>query len=69
MQITRTSMVSGKTRTRDINCTPEQIATWKAGATIQSAMPQLSADDREFIMTGVTDGEWDEMWSEDDPTA
>jgi len=32
---------------------------WEAGTLIQDAMPQLSADQREFIMTGCTSEEWD----------
>ena len=54
MKITRTSMFSGIERTLDIPCTPEQITEWQEGALIQTAMPQLSADQREFVMTGVT---------------
>ena len=36
-----------------------QLAEWEAGTLIQNAMPSLSADDREFIMTGITPEEWD----------
>jgi hypothetical protein len=30
---------------------------------IQNAMPRLNADEREFIKTGVTAEEWEEMFS------
>jgi hypothetical protein len=30
---------------------------------VQNAMPNLSADEREFIMTGITPTEWDEMFN------
>jgi hypothetical protein len=30
---------------------------------VQNAMPHLSADEREFIMTGITPTEWDEMFN------
>jgi len=59
MQITRTSMLTGITRTIDLPVTPGQIARWQGGTLIQTAMPDLSADDREFIMTGITGDEWD----------
>ena len=59
MNITRTSMLTGITRTIDIPVTPGQIARWQGGTLIQTAMPDLSADDREFIMTGITGDEWD----------
>ena len=59
MNITRTSMLTGITRTIDLPVTPWQIARWQGGTLIQTAMPDLSADDREFIMTGITGDEWD----------
>ena len=59
MQITRTSMLTGITRTIDLPVTPGQIARWQGDTLIQTAMPDLSADDREFIMTGITGDEWD----------
>jgi hypothetical protein len=59
MRIVRTSMLSGNTNIREINVTEEQIAAWESGELIQNAMPNLSASDREFIKTGITDEEWD----------
>ncbi len=41
-------------------------ARWKAGALIQDAFPTLSADDREFIMTGITPEEWAEIFGEEE---
>ena len=69
MKITRTSMFSGVTRTLDLPVTEEQVASWKAGTLIQQAMPELTADEREFVMTGVTAQEWsNEFGDEDDDT-
>jgi len=59
MKITRKSMLTGLTHTLDIPVTEEQIADWQAGSFIQDAMPDISPDDREFIMNGVTPQEWD----------
>jgi len=58
MKITRTSMFSGIERTLDLPITEAQIADWQAGGLIQNVMPELSADEREFVMTGVTAQEW-----------
>jgi len=58
MKITRTSMFTNVTRTREINITPAQLFAWHAGTTIQLAAPHLDADDREFLMTGATTEEW-----------
>lgn len=65
MMITRTSPFTGITRTKNILVTEEQLARWQSGERIQDAMPYLSADDREFIMTGITDDEWDQAFGED----
>jgi len=64
MQITMTSMISGKTTTRDIDVEPEQVAAWQNGVLIQDAMPELSASDREFIMSGITQEEWDGIFKD-----
>lgn len=69
MKITRTSTYSGIQRTIDIDVAQEQIDAWENGALIQDVMPHLSADDREFLKTGITPEEWDEMWPDEDEEA
>jgi len=64
MKITRTSMTTGITRTLDLPVTSEQLQAWKDGVLIQRAMPHLSNDDREFIMTGITAEEWDDTFQD-----
>jgi len=59
MKITRISPFSGHTHTMDIDVTKEQLARWKNGELIQRVMPHLTADEREFLMTGITLGEWE----------
>ena len=66
MKITRTSMFSVIERTLDLDFTAEQLAEWKNGALIQDAMPNLSAADREFVMTGVTDEEWHDEFGDEE---
>jgi hypothetical protein len=58
MQFIRKSMLSGVTRSRDIDVTEEEYDRWRSGVLIQRAMPHLSDVDREFIMTGITEEEW-----------
>jgi hypothetical protein len=65
MIITRTSPFTGMTRAREITVTQEQLDRWRAGELIQNVMPALSADDREFVMTGITAEEWDQVFGED----
>jgi hypothetical protein len=62
MKITRTSSLTGITRTKEIDVTIAQILAWEEGELIQNAMPHLSADDREFVKTGITGEEWDQLF-------
>lgn len=64
MKIKRTSPITGITRTRDIDVTKEQLVRWEAGALIQDVMGHLSAADREFIITGITDDEWQRAFTQ-----
>jgi hypothetical protein len=64
MKITRQSALSGNTNTMDIEVTENQIALWQGGVVIQRAMPNLTPSEREFIMTGIIDSEWDAMGGE-----
>jgi len=65
MKIQRTSLLSGITRTLDLDVTIEQIDAWHNGAVAQEAFPNLSPADREFIMTGITASEWESMFSKE----
>lgn len=58
MLITKRSVYSGVIRTMDIPVTQEQLDNWNNGMLIQNAMPNLSADQREFIKTGMIPDEW-----------
>ena len=66
MKITRTSMLTGKTRTLDLDVTPQELAKWKAGILIQDAMPLLNDDEREFVKTGITAEEWKATFGDED---
>lgn len=66
MEITRKSVITGIVRTKDIPVTQEQLDRWRAGTLIQEAMPNLSDADREFLMSGITQEEWDENFPEED---
>ena len=38
---------------------------WQRGKLIQEAFPNLDADQREFLLTGYTQEEWDEIFGRD----
>jgi len=61
MKIEVKHLFTNKMVSRDIDVTEEQLDRWDAGEPIQNVMPHLSADDREFLMTGISSVEWDEM--------
>jgi hypothetical protein len=65
MLIKRTCPLSGIEKTLDIPVTQEQINAWASGMLIQKAMPHLTADEREFILTGLTADAWDALFNED----
>ena len=65
MQFIRKSMLSGVTRSRDIDVSVEEYDRWRSGVLIQRAMPHLSDVDREFIMTGITEEEWNAEMKEE----
>ena len=62
----RTSPISGLNHTMKVDATQEEYRAWLDGTVIQEAMPRLTADQREFLMTGITPSEWDAIYGEDD---
>ena len=60
MLITRVDPFSKKKLTLNINITKKELKDWLNGMHIQEAMPSLSIDEREFIMTGITSDSWNE---------
>jgi hypothetical protein len=64
MLITRTS-VFGVTRTKDLPITQEQYNAWESGVFAQDAFTNLDAADREFIISGNTDEDWNKMFAEE----
>jgi hypothetical protein len=42
------------------------LQAWQDGMLAQDAMPNLSANEREFVMTGITPYEWDNMFEEEE---
>jgi hypothetical protein len=66
MQITRKSIISGITRTREIPVDFHDYAVWQSGtASIQDVLHYLSDSDREFLLSGITDDEWNSLFSEE----
>jgi len=65
MKITRKSPCTGKWNEKEINITPEQLVRYIEGVElIQNIAPNLSAADREFLISGNTAEDWDSMFKE-----
>ena len=63
MLIAKTSSLTSRTHEMEIDVSDKQIALWMEGGLIQEVMPNLSPDEREFLMTGITPAEWNEMFA------
>ena len=61
MRIIRRSLVSGETNVMDLPVTQMQLQEWKNGGLIQNVFPNLTPDEREFIQTGITPNEWQQV--------
>jgi hypothetical protein len=48
--------------------TIEQFLAWRKGDLIQNAMPNLTDPQREYIMTGIDNDEWEKLWEEVEET-
>ena len=46
----------------EIPCTPKQLEEWHGGGLIQNVMPNLTPEEREFLMTGILPVDWEEMF-------
>ena len=63
--ITRRSSLSGKTNSMWLDLSEDALQAWQDGMLAQDAMPNLSANEREFVMTGITPYEWDNMFEDE----
>jgi hypothetical protein len=67
MNITRTSVLTGATKTIFIEgLTQEMLNRYYGGELIQEAMPKVPVEFREFIMSGISPEEWNETMPPDE---
>jgi hypothetical protein len=68
MQITNRSPLTGKDNTLDLPITEAQLNSWKRGeGLIQNIMPDLTPDQREFLISGSTPEDWATLFPPEDP--
>ncbi len=67
LKLYKASILSGKLQSMVLPITPAQYLGWlRNDKLIQDAFPQLSADQREFMLSGSTPEEWDQAFGEDE---
>jgi hypothetical protein len=59
--LTKKSPLTGRENTLTIDAEVVDYLKWQDGTLIQQAMPYLSLDEREWLITGIYPGEWDEF--------
>lgn len=63
MYIKRKSVITGIERTRSIPVNPDDYIAYRAGiGNMQELMPYLTDEDQEFILSGITPDEWNEVF-------
>lgn len=67
MLVTRTSILTTKVNQMEIPVTQEQLDEFhRSNKLIQDFFPDLTPDQREFILNGITPEEWEEAFPEDE---
>lgn len=64
MKVYRQCRITKQLNAMDIDVTEEQLRLWEEGMLVQEAMPHLSPDEREFLMTGITPQVWRELFGD-----
>ena len=67
MIVIKKSGFTGIVHKRDIkNLTPRRLVAWVLDAgLIQNIMPDVSVEDREFLIFGITPEEWNDFFGEE----
>ena len=64
----RRSALTDKVSSMMIDVSYAQVVAWEdSGELIQNAMPNLTANEREFLMTGITPEEWADICGPEEP--
>ena len=58
MLVEKKSILSGKWNSMELPVTEEQLMAHQNGELVQNVFPNLTPDEREFIVSGITPEEW-----------
>ena len=59
----RKDIFTGKINTMVLDVSLDQMMCYHEGELVQNAFPQLSVDEREFLISGVLPEDQDQCWS------
>ena len=63
--IRRVDPLTGKTNSMDLPISYDRYVEWNTGdELIQNALPELDADQREFLITGMVPETWNNVFKE-----
>lgn len=62
MLVIRRSPLTGEMNSRYLDITDEQLRAWAQGELAQFAFPNLTAGEREFVISGYTEQDWEEIF-------
>ncbi len=70
MRIERTSPLTGQVNVMELDVTEEQLGEFygprEGRRLVQEIFPELTPAEREFLMTGYTQEDWDVMFPEEE---
>ena len=71
--LTRESPISGRMGKMRLNTSQEKLDEWFSGGPdmplLADFFPELSPGEREFVFTGITPSEWEELFSPEEPAS
>ena len=67
IQVTRQSAITRKMNTMELPITQEHLDNYDTvgGLLVQDVFPNLSKEEREFLISGITPQEWEETFGEE----
>ena len=68
ISLERKSPKTGRVNSMDLTTTKKALDEYYSGSVryVQDIFSNLNAEEREFIMTGYTPSDWDELFGEED---
>lgn len=67
LRVSRPSDMSGRFNIMDLPITEQHLSDWLQGdQLIQQVMPHLDKEQREFLISGTTQAEWDAVFGKED---